>query len=240
MGIHKYTSMQEFLNDYEGNPQSFNMLVDVQSVQEIPPMYKPIINMVFISQDPEDFEYYNQDKAVDINSQKYKERRYSLSAKGLYRIKNAAAANFMSTNVVQDKDNRFFTATVEMQYKNPTGGWISVTQSKTVSMDKPKKNGGGTYPDPDAAQKAETGAQLRCIRKAFNIKPHYSWNQLIKPFTIIYLELDETKDDDVKLAKIAAGIGATQMLFGNKNNIRQLESGKVVDTSSGEVLSDGK
>ncbi len=239
MPIHKYTSMEEFLKDYEACPHSFNMLVDVQSVQDIPAMYKPVINMVFISMDREDFEFYNQKNAKDPDGNKYKEPRYSLSAKGLYRIRSAAAANFVRSDIVQDKENRVVTATVEMKFRDPSGGWSSITQSKTISMDKPLTNGNKMY-DPEAAQKAETGAQLRCIRKAFNIKAHYSLEQLQKPFTIIYLELDETKDDDVKMAKIAAGIGATNLLFGSKNNIRQLESGKVVDTSSGEVISDGK
>lgn len=234
MGVHKYTSMKEFLTDYEENPQAFNMLVDVQSVQDIPAMYKPIINMVFISMDPEDFEYYLQKNAVDPNGEKYRERRYSITAKGLARIKNAAAAKFTKSEISQDKENNTITCVVEMQFRDPSGGWTTVTQSKTVNTLKQLRNGNKVY-DPEAAQKAETGAQNRCIRKAFNIKSHYSYEQLQKPFTIIYLELDETKDEDVKIAKIAASIGATQMLFGNRqNNVNQLASG------TGNVIEGGK
>lgn len=228
MKIHKYTSMQEFLNDYLEDPQEFNMLVDVQSVQDIPVMYKPVINMVFISMDPEDFEYYLQKNALNLYGEKYKEDRYSISAKGLARIKNAAAAKFTKSETYQDKENNTVTCVVEMQFRDPSGGWTTVTQSKTVGTFKYLKNGNKIY-DPETPQKAETGAQNRCIRKAFNIKSHYSMEQLQKPFTIIYLELDETKDDDVKIAKIAASIGATQMLFANRqNNTKQLSSGEVV------------
>ncbi len=238
MDIYKYTSMEEFLKDYKENPQAFNMLVDVQSVQDVPPMYKPVINMVFISQDREDFEFYLQTKALDPDGNAYKEKRYSLSAKGLARIKNAAAAKFVRSEIYQDKDNRTVTATVEMQFRDPSGGWTTVTQSKTVNNYKTLKNGSEPF-DPEAPQKAETGAQNRCIRKAFNIKSHYSLEQLQKPFTIIYLELDETKDDDVKMAKIAAAIGPTQLLFGRQQNIRQLSSGTVVDTGTGEIIDGG-
>jgi len=241
MGVHKYVSMDEFLKDYEECPQSFNMLVDVQSVQDIPAMYKPVINMVFISMDREDFEFYLQMNAKDPDGNGYREKRYSLSAKGLFRIRSAAAAKFVRSDIYQDRENKTVTATVEMQFKDPSGGWSSVVQSKTVSSYKSLKSGKEMF-DPEAPQKAETGAQNRCIRKAFNIKSHYSLEQLQKPFTIIYLELDEAKDDDVKMAKIAASIGATQMLFGNRQNqnMKQLSSGKVVDVSTGEVLSDGK
>ncbi len=238
MAIHKYTSMQEFLTDYEANPQAFNMLVDVQSVQEIPAMYKPIINMVFISTDPEDFEYYLQKNALDPNSEKYRENRYSISAKGLARIKNAAAAKFTKSETFQDKENNTVTCVVEMQFRDPAGGWTTVTQSKTVSTFKQLRNGNKMH-DPETAQKAETGAQNRCIRRAFNIKSHYSIEQLQKPFTIIYLELDETKDDDVKMAKIAAAIGPTHLLFGRQQNMKQLASGTVVDGNTGEVIDGG-
>lgn len=215
------------------------MLVDVQSVQDVPPMYKPIINMVFISGDPEEFEYYLQKNAADPNGDKYRENRYSISAKGLARIKNAAAAKFTKSETFQDKDNGTITCVVEMQFRDPSGGWTAVTQSKTVSNFKQLRNGNKTY-DPEAPQKAETGAQNRCIRKAFNIKSHYSMEQLQRPFTIIYLELDESKDDDVKMAKIAASIGATQMLFASRqNNLRQLASGKTVNADTGEVIGDG-
>jgi predicted small secreted protein len=240
MDIPKYTSLEEFLKDYEKDPQFYNMLVDMQTIQDIPAMYKPVINMVFISMDREDFEFYLQKNAKNPDGDSYREQRFSLSAKGLFRIRSAAAAKFVRTDTFQDKENKTVTVTVEMQFRDPSGGWSSITQSKTVSTDKPLRNGKSVF-DPEAPQKAETGAQNRCIRKAFNVKSHYSIEQLQKPFTIIYLELDETKDDDVKMAKIAASIGATQMLFGSRqNNLKQLASGTIADASTGEVIEGGK
>jgi len=235
--IKKYTTLEEFLADYEANPTWFNMLIDIQSIQDIPPLYKPVINMVFLSTDLEDFEIYLQEKAQDPNGKFYKEPRYSISSKGLFRIRSAADARFISTNITQDKENKTITATVTMQFHNPTGGWATITQSKTVS-DFMKLKNGSIVPDPNAAQKAETGAQNRCIRKAFNIKSHYSLEELKKPFTIIYLELDETKDIDVKRAKIAAAMGPSMMLYGRPINIPQLP--QFVDKETGEIIEGGQ
>lgn len=233
----KYTSLQEFLSDYEANPNWFNMMVDVQSIQDIGPMYKPVINMVFLSTDLEDFEIYRQKKAKDPEGKDYKEPRFAVASKGLFRIRSAADARFVDTKVYHDKENKSVTATVTMQFRNPSGGWASITQSKTVGT--VVKYGDKETVDYEAAQKAETGAQNRCIRKAFNIKGHYSLEQLQKPFTIIYLELDETKDADVKRAKIAAAMGPTQLLYaGMGRRTPQLVAGNV-DTETGEINAEG-
>jgi len=233
----KYTSLDEFLVDYEANPNWFNMLVDVQSIQDIPHIYKPVINMVFLSTDLEDFEIYLQDKALDPKGNAYKEPRYSIASKGLFRIRSAADARFVDTFISRDKEYKTVTANVTMQFRSPTGGWATIPQSKTVN-DFIKYKNGNVVPDPNAAQKAETGAQNRCIRKAFNIKSHYSMEQLQKPFTIIYLELDETKDRDVKMAKIAAAMGPSMLLYGRPVNTPQLSAG--IDKDTGEIIEGGQ
>ncbi|PNT91267.1 hypothetical protein [Clostridium thermosuccinogenes] len=228
----KYTSIEEFLSDYEKNPQWFNMMVDVQSIQDVGPMYKPVINLVFLSTDLEDFEIYRQKKAKDPEGNDYNEPRYAIASKGLFRIRSAADARFVDTDIYQDKENKTVTATVTMQFRNPSGGWATITQSKTVNSY--VKYSGKETNDPDAAQKAETGAQNRCIRKAFNIKPHYSLEQLKKPFVAIYFELDETRDRDVKMAKIAAAMGPSTLLYGSPAKRLQLSAG--IDEETGEII----
>ena len=133
----KYMSIDEFLNDYNQYPEAFNMLVPVQSIQDIGPMYKPIINMVFISIDPEEGDIYRQKNAKDPDGNDYKEKRYSISKKGLFQIYSAADARFTDTeqqfNVNKGMDLNTVTCKVSMQYHSFSGEWKTISDSKTVN-----------------------------------------------------------------------------------------------------------
>jgi hypothetical protein len=233
----KYMSISEFLTDYQERPETYNMLVPVQSIQDVGPMYKPVINMVLLSTDLEDGDIYIQKNAINPETgERYSSKRYSLTKKGLFQIYSAADARFISTKMSRDKEAQTVTCEATMEYHSFSGEWKDITCSKTCeTMLTPKS--GKAYPDVQAPQKAESQAQNRCIRAAFNIKGHYSLEQLQKPFVAVYIILDETKDRDVKLAKIAAGLGSTNMLFAPRQ-VRQLESGKNVDTDTGEIVAD--
>jgi hypothetical protein len=236
----KYTNILDFLQDYESSPKAYNMLVEQQSIQDVGPMFKPVINLVWISTDLEDWEIYIQKNALDPSGNQYREKRYSIASKGLFRIRSAADAHFIDTVHEYNKEDKLVTCTVVMRYHDASGGWASITQSKSVSTEL-KLRSGSVIPDKEAFQKAESGAQNRCIRKAFNIKPHYSIEQLENPFVAIYFILGEAKDRDIKAAKIAAALAPTMLLYGGKRQLgsgmsqTQLPESINVDSETGEV-----
>lgn len=238
--VKKYNSMDEFLKDYAENPQAYNMLIDVQSVQEVSPLYRLIINLVFVSTDPEDRDIYFQKNATDPAGNKYPATNphYSLTHQGLMKIRAAADARFISTTSTVDRESKTVTATVEMQFRSPTGGWATISDSKTRKMVFPKSGAD----DVDAHQKAVSGAQDRCIRKAFNIRDHYPLDKLRCPFVIAYFDLNDNIPE-VREAKILAAVAPNALLYGLPSRQQpqqaQLTSGTKVDTETGEVIEGG-
>lgn len=230
----KYKSFDEFLAHYNKDPGWFNMLVDIQSVQEISELYKLVVNMVLLSTDLEDNDIYVQKKAINpLTDKPYDHTRYSIGKKGLLKIRAAADARFILSNVKVDRDANLAIGTATMQFHDPTGQWAYITKTKTVDFIK-KKSGGGTYEDPAAAEKAESGAQMRCIRDAFNIKNNYSLEQLQKPFVIVYPKLNDL-DPDVKKMAIINSLAPTQLLYGRAPSDRLL-----LDGENAEYKTDGK
>lgn len=250
MSIKKYASLEEFLKDYEGFPQSFNMLVDIQSVQEFSELYRPVINLVQISTDPEDGDIYFQKNAMDPFGKPYPQHdpRFSLTNRGLMKIRAAADAQFVEIRTEADHKNQVVTAFATMEFHSPTGGWARFTDSKAKSMVTTFRNGNKS-PDVEAAQKAIAGAQNRCIRKVFNIKNHYSKGQLENPFVIVYVELND-KIPEVRQAKILAAVAPNALLYGLPSRQTQPQiaqqqkpaqiTGTRVDPETGEVIDGGE
>lgn len=236
--IKKYASLNDFLADYERFPQSFNMLVDIQSVQEFSDLYRPVINLVQISTDPEDGDIYFQKNAVDPRGEKYpsEDPRFSLTNRGLMKIRSAADAQFVEVRTEADYKNQVVTAFVEMEFHSPTGGWARFTDSKTRSMVTKYRNGNSSA-DVEAAQKAIAGAQNRCVRKVFNIKNHYSLAQLGNPFVIVYAELNDAIQE-VRQAKILAAVAPRALLY-KKAPALLTSTAPDVDPETGEVLEGG-
>lgn len=211
----KYTSFDDFLTDYNKTPEWFNMLCDTQSIQEISSLYKLVVNMVMLSTDLEDNDIYIQQYATDPNTGRaYNHTRYSIAKRGLLKIRAAADARFILSKVDIDRNDNLATGTATMQFHDPTGGWSYITKTKTVDLMKKRKNG-TTYEDQGAPEKAESGAQMRCIRDAFNIKNNYSLEQLQKPFVIVYPKLNDM-DPDVKKMAIINSLAPTQLLYGTR------------------------
>lgn len=224
----KYATFQEFLVDYEKTPEWFNMLCDTQSIQEISPLYKLVVNMVMVSTDLEDNDIYIQKNATDPNTGKaYNHTRYSITKKGLLKIRAAADARFIMSKIDVDRDNNTVTGTATMQFHDPTGQWSYITKTKTVEIEKQGRNG-TTYVDSTAPEKAESGAQTRCIRDAFNIKNNYSLEQLQKPFVVVYPKLNDM-DPDVKKMAIINSLAPTQLLYGRASDRLLLDSENVED-----------
>ncbi|MCK9520139.1 MAG: hypothetical protein M0R74_14110, partial [Dehalococcoidia bacterium] len=228
----KYMSFEEFIADYNKTPEWFNMLCDTQSIQEFSSLYKLVVNMVLLSTDLEDNDIYIQKKAINPNTDKpYDHTRYSIAKKGLLKIMSAADARLILSNVEIDRDAQTVSGTSTMQYHDPSGQWRYITKTKTVDLIKKTKNG-STYEDPSAPEKAESGAQMRCIRDAFNIKNNYSLEQLQKPFVVVYPKLNDM-DPDVKKMAIINSLAPTQLLYGRAPSDRLLLDGADIDGKDG-------
>ncbi len=233
----KYTSLEKFLTDYEQSPEWFNMLTPIQSIQEISQIYRPVINLHFVSTDLEDNQIYVQKNAADPDGNKYKETRYSISRRGLLLLSSAADCHFLDTKTTYNADTECFHCVASIKAHDMSGGWRVITESKAVSKFKTYKNGNKVI-DPEAPTKAESGAQNRCIRAALNIKAHYSMEQLQKPFVAVYPVLD-ARDEDVKRALIAGAVASNNLLYGIMKPLQQQLSAQKVDTETGEIIEGG-
>lgn len=238
--IKKYANLEDFMADYEQYPQSFNMLVDLQSIQEFSDLYKPVINLVQVSTNPEDGDIYWLKNAADANGNKYPPTNphYALTVRGLNKIRVAADAQFVEVRTETDHKNQVVTGHATIKFHGPTGDWAYHTDSKTVSMLQTFKNGDKT-PDVEATQKAISKAQNRCIRRVFNIKGHYPKGQLENPFVIVYAALND-KIPEVRHAKILAAVAPNALLYGRKP-LAQLTAVKEehVDPETGEIIDGG-
>lgn len=236
--VKKFTSIDEFLKAYNDEPESFNMLVPVQSIQEISQIYKPVINLILISIDLEENQIYVQKNAKTPDGENYKETRYSISRRGLMLLSMAADCHFIDSNSYYNPDTDSFTCVANMKMHDMSGGWRVITESKSVPKMKTYTNGNKKL-DSEAPQKAESGAQNRCIRSGLNIKQHYSLEQLKLPFVAIYPVLD-ARDEDVKRAMIAGAVASQNLLFGTPRQMARLAAPAGVDTFTGEIRDTGK
>lgn len=234
--VPKYVSIDDFLNDYDKAPEWFNMLVPVQSIQEISQIYKPVINLINLSLDLEDNQIYIQKNAKDPDGGNYNHTRYSIARRGLLLLSAAADCHFLDTRTTYNAETEAFTCVASMKMHDMSGGWRVITESKSVNKTKALKNGNKML-DPEAPQKAESGAQNRCVRTGLNIKSHYSVEQLKKPFVAIYPVLD-ARDEDVKRAVIARAVAAQNLLFGMP--ARRLAAPEGVDPETGEIMGGGQ
>jgi hypothetical protein len=227
-------SIEEFLIDYEKSPGWFNMLTPIQSIQEISQIYRPVINLHFVSTDLEDNQIYVQKNAKKPDGSSYNETRYSISRRGLLLLSSAADCHFLNTETKYNAETECFQCVSNIKTHDMSGGWRVITESKSVSKWKTFKNKNREI-DPEASTKAESGAQNRCIRAALNIKAHYSKEQLEKPFVAVYTVLD-ARDEDVKHALIAGAVASNNLLFGIMKPLQQQLETRKVDTETGEVI----
>lgn len=238
----KYRTMEEFIKDYEEHPECFNMMVDVQSIQDMGLYFKPVISMKFLDTTPDGGDIYIQkNTGNDFYGNPYKETRYSITRQGLLKIKSVAKGTFLNPIFNYDKEKNADICTATLQYVGAKeGDWLCTSCTKEVPRIAKKKSG-GTYENSEPLRKAESGAQNACIREAFKIRGHYSMEQLQKPFTMVYWELDETKDERILEARINKGITAAYTIYGKalQAPLQQAalpEAPPNVDVSTGEII----
>ena len=246
------------LNDFP--PEQFNLLVPVQSIQEINPIYKIVVNKVNISTNLADKEIYEERNAEKVNGQ----TMYALTHKGLLKLKTAANGQVVESKRVQSKACEKCIEIVKATLKAPACGGCpcSANVAYQVTMKFPELSGGWRIEQATkeidfstmsnakpgqiakmkefASEQAESKAMSRCIRKALSIKSAYTLEELEKPFVVAYPVLD-ARDNDVKKALIAGSLAATNLLYGSGLELpKQLAAAKAppdnVDPETGEII----
>lgn len=242
------------LNDF--NPDEYNLLIPVQSIQEINPIYRIVVNQVHISTNLSDKEIYEEKNAGKVNNQPM----YALTHKGLLKLSTAANAQVVETTRVRPKTcekcidivkatgqapacgscpcNANVAYRVTMKFPELSGGWRIVQATREIDFASLTSATPGQIARMKefASEHAESKAMSRCIRKGLNVKNAYTLAELERPFIVAYPVLD-SRDADVKKALIAGSLAATNLLYGSGMSAPMLQAGpSKVDPETGEII----
>lgn len=244
------------LNDFP--PEEYNLLVPVQSIQEINPIYKLVRNEVKVSTTLEDKDIYKEKNAgADM---------YSLTHKALMKLFTAANGQIVGSSRVRSKVcekcidivkatkqapqcgtcpcNSNVACQIVVKFPELSGGWRLVQATREIDFSNMGYATEGQIKQTKAFayEHAESKALSRCIRKGLSIKSAYSLAELEKPFIVIYPVLD-AKDADVKKALIAGAIASSNLLYGSglmlgtgAEQQALPEAGHNIDKSTGEII----
>jgi hypothetical protein len=242
------------LNDY---PQDkYNLLIPVQSIQEVNSIYKLVVNIVKISTDLKDKDIYREKGAgADM---------YALTHKALTKLFTAANGQIVESNRVRTRVCENCIDIVKATGKPPacgncaaranvavkvtakfpemSGGWRLVQSTREIDFSNMGNATDGQIKQTKAyaVEHAESKALSRCIRKGLSIKSAYTLDELEKPFIVVYPVLD-SRDADVKKALIAGAMAGSNLLYGsglqlNAGAQSALPEGRNVDYSTGEII----
>jgi len=242
------------LNDF--NPEQYNLLVPVQSIQEVNPIYRLVINQVKVSTNLPDKDIYQEKSAG--------QGMYALTHKALMKLFTAANGQIVDSSRVRskvcDKCIDIVKATrtapqcgscpasanvacrIIVKFPELSGGWRLVQATRELDFSNMGNASEGQIKQTKAFayEHAESKALSRCIRKGLSIKSAYSLAELEKPFIVIYPVLD-ARDADVKKALIAGAIASSNLLYGSGLMLnapqQALPEGRSdVDMSTGEII----
>lgn len=246
------------LNDFP--PEQYNLLVPVQSIQEVNSIYRLVVNTVRISTALEDKDIYEEKNAGS--------GMYALTHKALLKLFTAANGQIVESARVRSKvcekcidivkatqkalscgtcpASANVACRVTIKLPELSGGWrlVQGTRDLDFSTMGHLKEGQIRQTKAYAFEHAESKALSRCIRKGLSIKSAYSLDDLEKPFIVVYPVLD-AKDADVKKALIAGSIASSNLLYGSGLQLGAgaqavlPEGRKDVDMSTGEIIDAG-
>jgi hypothetical protein len=217
--------------------KEYNLLIPVQTMQEISPLHKVIINQVSISPDLADKDVYKQGSEL------------ALTKKGLAKLMTASNINIVESvpvlpNVCRKctevaKATKLAPRCGDCPSKNDVAYRVTVgTPGPTGELRYFQGSKNSTYSDAKSAtekqflnEQCETKALNRALRGAMMIKSTYTAAELKKPF-VVAVVVENLADEDMKKAKIAQYIESTSMLFGNKNKAL----GAPVDLSNANIV----
>jgi hypothetical protein len=230
------------LNDFP--PEKFNLLIPVQSIQEINPIYKLVVNTVKITPNIVEEKGERYTKYTDLNKEVYNEKNaqgeacWALTHRALMKLFTAANGQIVDSSRVRSKicdkcidivkatgkapqcgscaANANVACRIIVKFPELSGGWRLVQATRELDF---SNMGNATenqirQTKAFAYEHAESKALSRCIRKGLSIKSAYSLAELEKPFIVIYPVLD-ARDADVKKALIAGAIASSNLLYGS-------------------------
>jgi hypothetical protein len=233
------------LNDFP--PEEYNLLVPVQSIQEMNPIYRIVVNQVHISTNEEDKEVYKERNAQG-------DAEWALTHKALLKLMTAANGQIVETVKVRPKVcekcidivkatgqapkcgecacNANVACRVTMKFPELSGGWriVQATREIDFSALTGLKDGQVRRMKEFAGEHAESKAMNRCIRKGLNVKNAYTLDELAKPFVVAYPVLD-ARDPDAKKALISGAIASSNLLYG---------SGLMITAGAQQALPEGQ
>lgn len=242
------------LNDYPTD--KYNLLIPVQSIQEVNSIYKLVVNIVKISTDLRDKDIYREKGAgADM---------YALTHKALTKLFTAANGQIVESNRVRTRVCENCIDIVKATGKAPScgncaarsnvavkvtakfpemsGGWRLVQSTREIDFSNMGNATDGQIKQTKAyaVEHAESKALSRCIRKGLSIKSAYTLDELEKPFIVVYPVLD-SRDADVKKALIAGAMASSNLLYGTGLQLGAgaqavLPEGRNVDMSTGEII----
>jgi len=246
------------LNDYP--QEEYNLLIPVQSIQEVNPIYRLVVNIVKISTDLKDKDIYEEKNAETQGGPKM----YALRHNALTKLFTAANGQIVETTRVRTRTCENCIDIVKATGKAPacgncaaranvavrvtiklpelSGGWrlVQATRELDFSNMTHLKDGQIKQTKAYAFEHAESKALSRCIRKGLSIKSAYTLGELEKPFIVVYPVLD-SRDADVKKALIAGAMASSNLLYGTGLQLgagaqAALPEGRNVDMSTGEII----
>ncbi|MDD5051040.1 MAG: hypothetical protein PHV93_04900 [Candidatus Pacebacteria bacterium] len=250
------------INNYK--EEEYNLLFPVQSIQEINPIFRLVVNIVRLSTETSDRDIYREKSAEAKDGP----QMFAFTHKALMKFFAATNGQVIESKSLRPKvcekcidivratgkapacgncnSNADVCCRMTTKFPELSGGWRIYQATREINF----SNMGNATENQIRQMKAfayehaESKALSRCIRKALSIKSAYTLTELVKPFIVVYPVLD-ARDADVKKALISGSIAASNLLYGsgfmlNANQQAALpEVPANVDRDTGEIYEAG-
>lgn len=217
----------------------YNLLVPMQTVAEISDIQKPVMNVVYISTNPDDKEIYEQEKAYGGRPAKY-----AITKKGLTKLMRAAGIKILSSNPVvpttcqkcaninagigkpvrcggcSNKDVKY---EVRISAPQLTGENIEIVAHKEIIVED-VIDGMSDRQRMEFLkfrnEMCESKALNRALREAMQIKGTYLIEEFKKPFVVAYL-VPNLDNETVKAEAVKNFFSSSHELYGGNNPTAQ-------------------
>jgi hypothetical protein len=239
------------LNDYPA--EKYNLLIPVQTIQEISPLHKVIVNVVNIDSNPE--------RGKDVYKQK--EGEFALTKKGLNRLMAGANVQVIdSRSVMPQKCARCMeivrqtksaprcgdcpsgddvACQMTIAIPEPSGTWRMVRATKEIRIVDERaamKEAQFKQFFPFRTEHCETKALNRALRAGLMVKSTYTAKELEKPFAVA-LVVPNMADPEMRKAAAERYASSSTALFPNQapklpENAGMISPQGIIDISADE------
>jgi hypothetical protein len=190
-----------------------NVLFAITALDNLPPMMRPSLTVVFVQPDPKHREVY------PVGDEKY-----GLSKPVIMKMLNAVGASAGTRKISDRSDLDIIEWQATVWGRTPDGQFHQQTASKTWVWEKVKRERGGAAQRKFADEICETKAILRAARAFLNIQTSYTQPELAMPFLLASAVPDlDPSDPDVKKALIAQSTGAAKMLYPEQSSLPPMQ-----------------